>query len=213
MMIQIKPSMFNPSLDRDPVKVHGDALMHLAFSDEPGAKASRTIMLIAGTAFIGGPVVGRVATFTKPVRNVLTWIKHPIAKTLATQTSYKSVQMGARGYLTGMKAIRYAGYAASVYSPFETYRYLTEGDYKRAALQWYGPPGTVYMYNHLTMEPINSSARMEEIKQLSKPQKKAKPSSSKTNKSSMTAKQRRRLNRMGLRYCPTHRRYDRCARK
>lgn len=213
MMIKIEPSMFNPSKDRDPVTVHREAAREFFYGQSQEAKAARTISLLAGTAFIGGPVVGRVATFTKPVRNVLTWIKHPIAKTLATQTNYKSVQMGARAYLGGMKAIRYTGYVAAVYSPFETYRYLTEGDYKRAALQWYGPPGTVYMYNHLTMEPINSSARMEEIKQLSKPQKKAKPSSSKTNKSSMTAKQRRRLNRMGLRYCPTHRRYDRCTRK
>ena len=213
MMIQIKPSMFNPSLDRDPMTVHREAAHFYLYDQSPEAKAVRTISLVAGTAFIGGPVVGRIATFTKPVRNVLTWAKHPIAKALSIQTKYKSVQLGARGYLTGMKAIRYAGYAAAVYSPFETYRYLTEGDYKRAALQWYGPPGTVYMYNKLTMEPVNSPARMEEIKQLSKPKKKAQPSSKKKKKSSMTAKQRRRLNRMGLRYCPTHRRYDRCARK
>lgn len=213
MMIKIKPSMFQPSLDRDPMTVHRETAHFYLYDQSAEAKAVRTVSFIAATAFIGGPVVGRVATFTKPVRNVLTWIKHPIAKTLATQTSYKSVQMGARGYLGGMKAIRYTGYVASVYSPFETYRYLTEGDYKRAALQWYGPPGTVYMYNYLTMEPINSSARMEEIKQLSKPNKNAKPLTSKKKRSSMTAKQRRRLNRMGLRYCPTHRRYDRCARK
>lgn len=213
MMIQIKPSMFNPSLDRDPMTVHREAAREIMYGQSTEAKVVRGVIILSTSAFIAAPALGRLATFTKPVRNVLTWIKHPIAKTLATQTRYKSVQMGAKGYLTGMKAIRYTGYAAALYSPFETYRYLTEGDYKRAALQWYGPPGTVYMYNKLTMEPVNSPARMEEIKQLSKPKKKIQPSSSKKKKSSMTAKQRRRLNRMGLRYCPTHRRYDRCARK
>ena len=213
MMIQIKPSMFNPSLDRDPMTVHREAAREIMYGQSTEAKVVRGVIILSTSAFIAAPALGRLATFTKPVRNVLTWIKHPIAKTLATQTRYKSVQMGAKGYLTGMKAIRYTGYAAALYSPFETYRYLTEGDYKRAALQWYGPPGTVYMYNKLTMEPVNSPARMEEIKQLSKPKKKIQPSSSKKKKSSMTAKQRRRLNRMGLRYCPTHRRYDRCTRK
>ena len=216
MMIQIKPSMFNPSLDRDPMTTQREAAHWLLHDQSTEAKVVRGVILLSGTAFIGGPVVGRVATFTQPVRNILTWIKHPIAKSLATQTSYRSVQMGARGYLTGMKAIRYTGYAAAVYSPFETYRYLTEGDYKRAALQWYGPPGTVYMYNKLTMEPVNSQARMEELKKgsrKSKNQDRRSAASKSKKKSSMTAKQRRRLNRMGLRYCPTHRRYDRCARK
>lgn len=213
MMIQIKPSMFNPSLDRNPMETHQEAARWILYDQSTEAKVVRGVIVLSTSAFIAAPALGRLATFTKPVRNVLTWIKHPIAKALATQTNYRSVQLGAKAYLGGMRAIRYASYGAAIYSPFETYRYLTEGDYKRAALQWYGPPGTVYAYNHLTMEPVNSQARMDELKQSSKPGKSTRSSTKKKKKSTMTAKQRRRLNRMGLRYCPTHRRYDRCNQK
>ena len=213
MMITIPPSQFGKKHPTDPKSQLALGAHGFLHGQAPEQKAARTISIVAASVFVGGPLVSRIATATRPARNIMTWIRHPIAKSLANQTKYKSVQMGAQGYLKGMKAIRYASYAAAVYSPFETYRYMKEGDYKRAALQWYGPPGTVYVYNELTMEPVNSQARMDELKQLSKPVKVTQSSSSKTKKSTMTAKQRRRLNRMGLRYCPTHRRYDRCARK
>lgn len=215
MMLQIPPSQFgkrHPAEPQSQLSMGAQAFFH---GQEAHHKAARTISIVAASAFIGGPIVSRMATATRPVRNAMTWVNHPIAKSLATQQKYRSVQLGAQGYLQGMKAIRYAGYAAAMYSPFETYRYIKSEDYIRAGLQWYGPPGTVYVYNQLTMDPVNSPARIEELKKLGKPTKvrKAKPSSKTKKKSSMTAKQRRRLNRMGLRYCPTHRRYDRCARK
>lgn len=216
MMLQLPPSYHLRGAPKDdPMHNLREAGREFLFGQSPEMKAVRTISLMSAGAFVGAPVVARFATATRPVRNIMTWINHPIAKTLATRSSYKSVQLGAQGYLHGMKAVRYTSYAAGVYSPFETYRYLKAGDIKRAGLQWWGPPGTVYVYNQLTMDPVNSPARMEELKKLGMPGKtrKAKPSLKTKKKSSMTAKQRRRLNRMGLRYCPVHRRYDRCARK
>lgn len=213
MMITIPPSQFGKKHPTDPKSQLALGAHGFLFGQAPEQKAARTISIVAASVFIGGPFVSRISTATRPARNIMTWIRHPIAKHLATKSNYRSVQLGAQAYLAGMKAIRYASYGAAVYSPFETYRYMKEGDYKRAALQWYGPPGTVYVYNELTMEPVNSQARMAELKQLSKPGKVDQSSTKKTKKSTMTAKQRRRLNRMGLRYCPIHRRYDRCHNK
>ena len=87
MMITIKPSMFQPKLGKDPMTVHREAAHFYLYDQSPEAKYVRTVSIVAASLMIGGPIVGRFATATAPARNVLTWINHPIAKTLATLQS------------------------------------------------------------------------------------------------------------------------------
>ena len=138
-----------------------------------------------------------------PIRLALAYKRNPALMILANHARSGAVRSAAGAMLTGSKAIRYAGYIQMTLNPLLTYKYAKKGDYKRAALTYFGPPGTVWVYNRIT--------RQYEKKSIEQPQVVKKPKSRGKKPSEMSADQKRRLRRMGLRWCRKHNRYDRCS--
>lgn len=96
-------------------------------------------------------------------------------------------------------------YSRSIYA--ETSKLLFDGDYDKAAVQWWGPPGSLLIYERMTAKPGQSSrtTTVQPKVVVSKPKKPGK------KPSKMPAAQKKRLWRMGLRWCRKHGRYDKCA--
>ena len=89
----------------------------------------------------------------------------------------------------------------------ETSKLAYDGDYKEAALQWWGPPGSLLLYEHMTSKPGRSSRPATTQPQVVQ----SKPPKSGKKPSKMPAGQKKRLWRMGLRWCRKHNRYDKCS--
>lgn len=83
---------------------------------------------------------------TAPARVVLSWVRHPVMNYLSTYGRSTPIRYGAYFYLQASKAYRYSNYIAFAYSPFATYHYLKAGENEKAMIQWFGPPGSVYIY-------------------------------------------------------------------
>lgn len=141
-------------------------------------------------------------TASAPIRLGLAYRKNPALMILANHASRGAVRSAAGAMLTGSKAIRYAGYIQMTLNPLLTYRYAKKGDYKRAALTYFGPPGTVWVYNRATRQYEKKSTKQPEVVKTSRRRGKM--------PSEMPADQKRRLRRMGLTWCRRHGRYDRC---
>ncbi len=89
----------------------------------------------------------------------------------------------------------------------ETSKLVYDGEYKRAALQWWGPPGTLLIYERMTAKPGRSSSPVT----LQPKVVQSKPKKTGKKPSKMPAAQKKRLWRMGLRWCRKHGRYDKCS--
>jgi hypothetical protein len=89
----------------------------------------------------------------------------------------------------------------------ETTKLLYDGQYAEAAVSWWGPPGSLLVYERMKGKPGHST--MSPTKQLQV--EKTKPKKSGKKPSKMPAAQKKRLWRMGLRWCRSHGRYDRCS--
>ena len=89
----------------------------------------------------------------------------------------------------------------------ETSKLVYDGEYKKAALQWWGPPGSLLIYEQMTAKPgqLSSPTTIQPKVVQSKPKKTGK------KPSKMPADQKKRLWRMGLRWCRKHGRYDKCS--
>lgn len=144
-----------------------------------------------------------VKTASAPIRLGMAYRKNPALMILANHATRGSVRSAAGAMLTGSKAIRYAGYIQMTLNPLLTYKYAKKGDYKRAAMTYFGPPGTVWVYNRTT--------RQYEKESIVQPKVVKKPIRRGKMPSEMPADQKRRLRRMGLRWCRKHGRYDRCS--
>lgn len=169
------------------------AAKQLAFGQSTEMKVARGAIVLAYA-----PVA---ASATAPIRLGLAYRRNPALMILANHASRGSVRSAAGAMLTGSKAIRYAGYIQMTLNPLLTYKYARKGDYKRAALTYFGPPGTVWVYNRTARQYERKSTEQPAVV---KPVKKAKMPSQ------IPAAQKRRMWRMGLRWCKRHGRYDRC---
>lgn len=181
-------------------KQWGQALQTLAFSDKPEHQATRLYigLLYGGVAYKAIPA---------GVKLGLSYRRNPVLMILANHAKNAGVRFGATAMLQGSKALRYANYVQMSISPLMTYKYVKRGDYKRAALAYYGPPGSVWVYNQTTRQyentgqttqkPVRSTSRRVE-----RPPKKP---------SKISSAQKKRMWRMGLRWCKKHNRYDRCS--
>lgn len=172
----------------------------LAFSDEPEYQAARLYigLLYGGTA---------VKAIPKGVSLAYSYRRAPILTLLANHASSGGVRFAAASMLQGSKAIRYAGFVQASISPFMTYKYASRGDYRRAALAYFGPPGTVWVYNKVTKQyekQPESTSKSERSSKTVRPGEKKKPSK-------ISSAQKKRMWRMGLRWCKKHNRYDRCS--
>jgi len=100
---------------------------------------------------LGGMGAARVASTTKPARVVMSWIRHPIAHILA-RGNIAFVSRGASAYLLTSKVYRRITFAAFIANPMATLYYLKSGQYDKAAISHFGPPGSVWLYNRLKPE-------------------------------------------------------------
>lgn len=143
---------------------------------------------------------------TAPIRAGMTWVRHPIAKYLSVIHAGTRLGTGARIYLQASKGLRYVNYAAFAMNPLATYHYLKSEEYDKAMIQYFGPVGSVWIYNKFT-ESSNVKTVQPVVVKPSK-----KPTRGRGKKpSKMSENQKRRLWRMGLRWCRKHNRYDRCS--
>lgn len=155
----------------------------------PGTPEFWASLAVAGTGL-------GVYQQTAKARTVMSWIRHPVANYAVRQGS-PMVARSAQAYLHTSKVIRYTGYTAFLLDPFATVYYTRRGEYDKAIIQAFGPPGSVYVYGKLIKHEAEIEAEVN-----SKPL---------TKRSSMSQKQKMRLWRMGLRWCKKHNRYDRCS--
>lgn len=141
-----------------------------------------------------------------PARALLSWVRHPVMNSLSTWGRTATIRNGANFYLQASKVYRYANYVAFAYSPFATYHYLKAEEYDKAIIQWFGPPGSVYLYEKYfeeeSKDTVSTGRPTRGLSGKELPKKKS---------AKMPQEQRMRLWRMGLRWCRKHRRYDRCS--
>jgi len=157
-----------------------------------------------GTGLVYGSLaLGSVAARTAGVRLGISYWRSPYATILAQQGRSAAWRNTGSSLLFAGKAYRYAGYYQFVSDPFATLRYLREGEYEKAMIQYFGPIGSVFVYNKY-QESRKSSTKGAKIKQTRISKKPSKPSK-------VPKKQKMRLWRMGLRWCRQHGRYDRCS--
>lgn len=138
---------------------------------------------------------------TAPIRGAMTWVRHPVAKYMAVYRSGTALGRGAKVYLQASKGLRYANYVAFAMNPLATYHYLKNDEYDKAMIQYFGPVGSVWVYNKFTESQRGAARPVKKPIRRKEPGRKA---------GKMPEKQRMRLWRMGLRWCKKHKRYDRC---
>ena len=163
------------------------------------------IAALGVTLGYGGLAAGSLAARTAGLRSGMSWVRHPIAKTV--QLVYEGQRIGrvATIYLQASRGLRYANYAAFAMNPLATYHYLKGGEYDKAMIQYFGPIGSVWVYNkYQESQKVSLSSSKRSPQGKKKSTKKSKPKK-------MSAKQKKRLWRMGLRWCNKHRRYDKCS--
>ncbi len=141
-----------------------------------------------------------VAVRTSGVRLGISYWRSPYATILAQHGRSTAWRNTGTALLFGGKVYRYAGYHQFIQQPFATLHYLREGEYERAMIQYFGPIGSVYIYNKFTesQKPGVKPELPRRIRPSRKP-------------SEVPKKQKMRLWRMGLRWCRKHGRYDRCS--
>ena len=176
-----------------------EAAKTLAFSEETEYQVMRTYI---GFLY-GGVALSGLSSATAGIRLGIAYKRSPVLMILANHARSGAVRSAAGAMLQGSKAIRYAGYIQMSLNPLMTYKYARRGDYKRAALNYYGPPGTVWVYNKMTRQYEKDTKQPSVVKPIRKPKTK-KPSK-------ISEAQKKRMWRMGLRWCKKHQRYDRCS--
>lgn len=119
------------------------------------------------------------------------------------QTKYKQ---------TGIRIVA-GGKVMSRVTAIEAGKMAMDGHYVKAGMVWFGPPGSLLAYEAFKGKP--GSDLVEPTSLTIQPQvvePKTKPVRSKKKKpSKMSSAQKKRLWRMGLRWCNKHGRYDKCS--
>ena len=203
----------------------------------PGSLGFWATVAVGGVILgAGGPMLAGAYARTAGVRLGLSYARKPFLTIMANHSKSGIVRASARGLLGVSKSYTWVALASTVANPFMSMKYAMRGDLKRAALSHYGPVGTVWVYNQhvkrfertdpvayrsvampsgaayqppkVTRTVKKDDGRRLPKKASSSPWKQS--SSTKTIKK-MSKKQKNRLWRMGLRWCPKHKRYDRCS--
>ena len=152
-------------------------------------------------------VGGYTMHVTGPARVIVSWVRNPLANLLSTQGRTAAIRFGANFYLQASKAYRYTNYVAFAYSPFATFHYLKAGEHEKAMIHYFGPPGSVMIYEKF-FEQAESNGTVTPGKP---PRQLPGSGDPKEKPAKMPQAQRMRLWRMGLRWCKKHNRYDRCS--
>ena len=120
-----------------------------------------------------------------------------------------ALQQISRTRQTGVRIVA-GGKVLSKVTTIETGKLLLDGQYTKAGLVWFGPPGSLLAYEKYKGKPDKGQVQPATV-QPTVVESKTKPAPSKKKPSKMSAKQKKRLWRMGLRWCRKHNRYDRCS--
>lgn len=150
----------------------------------------------------GAPIAARFYGSTAAYRSAMTWIRHPLAKSLVVSRPASLLGRFSQVYLQTSRVYRYVSYVAFAMNPLATFQYLQDGEYEKAMIQYFGPVGSVWVYNKYTgskgkgTKPISPATPIRGKKGV--------------GPSKMPPEQKKRLWRLGLRWCRKHRRYDRC---
>lgn len=208
--MQIRPSMTHGGSQFTPDQ-WATAATDIVLGRSTEGRVARGMITLAWGGLAVGSAYGAIGTTG---RIALAVRRNPVLYVLANHGRNGALRAMARIALGGSKVLRYAGYVQFSISPLMTYKYLKRGDYRRAALNYYGPPGTVWVYNRLSQTYEKKSKQPEVVKrskQITK-SRRSKSSQGKTP-SQMPDFQKKRLWRMGLRWCNRHGRYDYCNRR
>ena len=158
------------------------------------------------------PFVGHAYSSTAQVRLAVSYGRKPILTIAANHAKSGIVRAAARGGLGVSKTYGLAVLASAVMNPFMSIKYAMRGDLKRAAIAHYGPPGALWVYNRREQRmerPVRDPIRAV-VQPSNLPTRTPSPGKPKKTKRIPQA-QKNRLWRMGLRWCPKHKRYDKCS--
>ncbi len=138
----------------------------------------------------------------KDVKLVLSWIRSPFLMYLKVQRN----SVVAAITLKIGSGWRIAGYISFAANPLITFHYISEGQYTEAAIGFYGPFGSVYMYHWVLEKQEEEAQRLKyllqpESSEAYRPRTPPPPTRQKYLKS-----QRGRSKN----WCPRHKRYDYC---
>ncbi len=166
-------------------------------------KESKALLAVVAGPFAlwGGTVaVSSMLASTSAIRLGLSYYRSPLPTLLAYEGRSAFARASGRAILLSGRAYRYAGYYQFLSNPFATLKYLKEGEYAKAMIQYFGPVGSVFVYNKFTGSQKTTEKRVvpRQTRKSRKP-------------SQIPKKQKMRLWRMGLRWCRQHGRYDRCS--
>lgn len=185
-------------------------------SSSPGegraaAKEAVTLTGVAVGLGYGAPIVAGYYGRTAAFRLALSYHRKPILTIAANHAKSGIVRAAARGGLGVSKVYGLAVATSSILNPFMSVKYAMRGDLKRAALAHYGPPGAVWLYNRREQRMERNDR--DAIRSVGQPTNLSTRSPSPRNlkKKKMPQVQKNRLWRMGLRWCPKHKRYDKCS--
>ena len=199
-----KPAPGTPSREttstKPPTEMQKQILSTFDIVPKPGSPEFWGSLALVG-------VGGYTMHVTAPARVIVSWVRNPLANLLSTQGRTAAIRFGANFYLQASKAIRYTNYVAFAYSPFATFHYLKAGEHEKAMIHYFGPPGSVLIYEKL-FEQAESNGTVSPGKP---PRKLPGSGGPKEKPAKMPQAQRMRLWRMGLRWCKKHNRYDRCS--
>lgn len=128
------------------------------------------------------------------------------------------------------KRLAAAGRFLDAAGRFEVLSYVAERDLERAAVAAFGPVGSIFLYNRLRTEPksveildpYTQIAAPTNVRQLMtfqslgggesvRQELSGRTTTAKRKPSQIPAKQKKRMWRMGLRWCRKHQRYDKCS--
>jgi hypothetical protein len=165
----------------------------LNYTFAPGRPEFWGLLVLAGGT-------GYASMASAPVRLAMSYYRSPALTFLSRNAASSMWRTTASSIMAASRAYRYLGYLAFAQSPFATYHYLREGEYEKAMIQYFGPIGSVYIYNKFTGSQ-KSTVKPE-------PPRRSRPS---RKPSEIPKNQKMRLWRMGLRWCRQHGRYDRCS--
>lgn len=148
---------------------------------------------------------------TAGIRGAMTWVRNPVAKYLSVYRAGTLLGTSAKMYLHTSKGIRYLNYVAFAMNPLATYHYIKSDEYDKAMIQYFGPVGSVWIYNKYT-ESRGKGGGPQARTRLREDTRTRRPGTKRTSKKAkIPEKQRMRMWRMGLRWCKQHKRYDRCS--
>ena len=186
----------------------------VSFTQSPRVAVKESAALgVAGVGLgLATPVVAGYYARTAAVRLALSYHRRPILTIVANHAKSGIARAGARAGLGVGKVYGLAMVTSSILNPFMSIKYAMRGDLKRAALAHYGPPGAVWVYNR--REQRMERTDRDAFRSVSVPSSKSSRTTSSgklKKKKKMSQKQKNRLWRMGLRWCPKHKRYDKCS--